>query len=68
MNRALRLLFIIAPFLPFISYGQLSYRLSGRVIADDFNPLYNASVYVEQFSTGTFTDSGGYFQLQLKPG
>ena len=49
-------------------FSQTVFSLSGKLLAEDFNPLYNASVYLAKFSTGTFTDSVGEFQLSLKPG
>ena len=52
----------------YAAIGQTSFGLSGKLLAEDFNPLYNASVYVAKFSTGTFTDSVGEFTLSLKPG
>ena len=51
-----------------VAFSQTAYKLKGKLLAEDFNPLYNASVYVAKFSTGTFTDSLGEFTLSLKPG
>ena len=51
-----------------VSFSQNTYRLSGKLLGEDFNPLYNANVYLAKFATGTFTDSLGEFQLTLKPG
>ena len=48
--------------------AQKQFTLSGKIIADDLSPLSNASIYVSQFSTGTFSDSLGKFQLSLKEG
>ena len=48
--------------------SQKQFTLSGKIIADDLSPLSNASIYVSQFSTGTFSDSLGKFQLSLKEG
>ncbi len=52
----------------FFTQAQKQFTLSGKIIADDLNPLSNASVYVSQFSMGTFSDSLGKFQLNLKEG
>ncbi|MDB5284277.1 MAG: outer rane receptor for ferrienterochelin and colicin [Bacteroidota bacterium] len=69
MYRPLKcLLSFLAFLLAFNAFSQSSYKLSGKVLADDFSPLYNASVYISGFSIGTSTDSLGQFQLGLSAG
>ncbi len=48
--------------------AQTTYKLSGVVIGDDLKPLQGASIYVARFSSGTFSDSTGHFQLVLASG
>jgi outer membrane receptor for ferrienterochelin and colicin len=68
MKSACRLLLFAVVFFALSGHAQSTFRLSGKLLAEDFNPLYNASVYLAKFSTGTFTDSAGEFTLNLKPG
>ena len=69
MKQAYRLLFLAIGLCFSVGvFSQTVFSLSGKLLAEDFNPLYNASVYLAKFSTGTFTDSVGEFQLSLKPG
>jgi outer membrane receptor for ferrienterochelin and colicin len=48
--------------------AQTQYKLSGRIVSDDFSPLSGASIYIARFSSGTFTDSTGQFQINLPAG
>ena len=52
----------------FCANAQQSFKLSGRVIADDLSPMQGAGVYVAQFSTGSVTDSSGRFSVEVKAG
>ena len=51
-----------------IAFSQSTFKLKGKLLAEDFNPLYSANVYVAQISLGTLTDSLGEFELNLKSG
>ncbi|HLP21671.1 MAG TPA: carboxypeptidase-like regulatory domain-containing protein, partial [Chitinophagales bacterium] len=51
-----------------MAFSQNTYQLTGKVIADDLSALSNASVFVSQFSSGTYTDSLGRFKLSIKGG
>ncbi len=69
MNQRLQAIVIL---LFVLGYGclnaQVQFSLSGRITGDDLKPLYNAGIYIAQFSSGTFSDSTGHFQLGLQPG
>ncbi len=67
MKLAGRLLLFVV-FFSVSGHAQSGFRLTGKLLAEDFNPLCNAGVYLAKFSTGTFTDSVGEFSLNLKPG
>lgn len=48
--------------------AQTVVKVSGKILADDLSPLVNASVYIAQFSSGTYSDSTGQFQVSVPPG
>src|ERR1043165_4971447 len=62
--------FVIALLLfgSFPLFCQTSYTLSGKVIAEDYSPFQSASVFIAQFSTGSFSDSLGEFTVKLPAG
>ncbi len=52
-----------------VTASAQSYRISGRVVrADDRTPLAGASVFAENTTLGTYTDSAGQFSLVLPAG
>ncbi len=63
-----RFLFLLLLFSANSLSSQQTFKVSGKIIADDLSSLSNASVYLSQFSTGTFTDSTGKFDLKVKEG
>ncbi len=60
----MRLLFILSNLLLVFSlHAQPNVSLKGIVLNELQNPLQNATVYVVQLSSGTYTDSLGQFEL-----
>ena len=53
-------------FLTGLSYAQIT--ISGKVFDEDNVPLEGASVYINNTSIGTNTDSDGYFAFKVKEG
>jgi hypothetical protein len=68
MSKVRTCLLVLLALHTLYAHTQPVYKLSGKILADDFSPLVNAAVYIAKFSSGTFSDSTGQFVIDLPAG
>ena len=62
------LLFTFICLLPAGSMAQNKVTLSGKVIDQHGTPIAQATIAVENTTSGTYTDNRGKYSLQVAPG